>query len=195
MKIQAVVLAAAALVIGGGIAAWVLLGRGGDVAEGGPPPALGRFASLAPGGEFAMIGRIHADGPVADRICFADGVVGTDEQGAIIGARGNIGYFGMDGLEPPVEAFAALTERATERIQGLVGKQVFEYDPALLPADGSLPPFLAADPAGELRRNYLGTIHYDRQGRLGAGLAFCEDTTPELLEELNAYLTALLPAE
>jgi hypothetical protein len=132
---------------------------------------------------------------VADRICFADAVAITDEQGAIINARGNISYFGMDGLEPPVEAFAALTERATERVQGLVGKQVFKYDPALALPDGTLPPFSAAHPDGVLRDDYLGIVHYDREGRLVARAAFCEDTTPELLEELSAYLTALLSAE
>ncbi len=197
MRIRVIAVGLIALVAGGGIAVWLLASRSGDVdvAEGGPPPALGRFESLAPGGEFAVIGRIIASGPEADRICFADAVVGTDGQGSIVNVRGNIGYFGMDGAEPPMEAFVALTERATDRLQGLVGKQVFEYDPALLPSDGSLPPFLAADPAGQLRRNYFGTAHYDREGRLVAGAAFCEDTTAELLGELNSFLEARLVAE
>lgn len=197
MKVRVVAVGLAVLVAGGGIAVLVLLGRGGDVdvAQGSPPPTLGRFDSLAPGGEFSVIGRIIASGPEADKICFADAVVGTDGQGVIIGARGTIGYAGMDvATDPPLEAFAALTELATDRLQSLVDEQVLRYDPALLP-DGSLPRFSAANPDGLLRGDYHGAIHYDREGRLVSGYAFCEDTTAELLAELNSNLVARLAAE
>jgi hypothetical protein len=184
--IPIVVTGVAAALVAGGIAAGVLLNMGGGSAGPAAPPGpvLERFGSYGPGKVLSLVGvtvSVIDDGPDA-LFCASDARVYTDESGVVIDASGTIGLPVPSAVEQTIE------DRAKARARLVLGETLYHNDESVhIGPDGIINPYVPASPDREIARMFFGPVHYDADGILVVGNAFCEPATDEVADEAAAF--------